>query len=313
MGRDEAVKEIRLTDTGRFEDAMKEAKRLVELGHRNIVDIYDADYLSENKGIYISMEYLENGSVDNFGFISIFRLKQICLDVLSALEHAHSRNYIHRDIKPSNILIAKDGTSKLSDFGIATQLDALGTTTPRGYMKHLAPEFFRDERYSVSSDIYAMGVTMHRMINEDPSHLNGMGDSQLKHAIINGEYPSREEYRPDVPTKLMRLINRALATNPENRFSSASEMAIELRGVKVKCEWTRNERETCVEWDGKTDGKKISVLCSRENREIITKQKRKGAKSLRRINRLCYQNLTPREADYRLSIVLRGFESGRYF
>lgn len=312
VGRYEAVKERHLTNLEHFEDAMKEAKRLEMLRHRNVVEIYDAGYLDENKGIYISMEYLKNGRVENLGFISILRLKNICLGVLSALEYAHSRNYIHRDIKPGNILIAKDGTAKLSDFGIATQLNAVGTAGPFGYKKHLAPELFRDERSSISSDIYALGVTMHRMINGDPPSLNEMSDSQLEDAILRGEYPARKVYRPDVPPKLMKLINKALEVNPKNRFSSAGELENALRKIKIKCEWTRTDREICVEWEGKTDDKIVNVSYSDANGAIITKRKRHEAGSLRRINNLCYQGLSQSEVDHKLRVILSGFESGRY-
>lgn len=312
VGRYEAVKERHLINPEHFEDAMREAKRLEMLRHRNVVEIYDAGYLDENRGIYISMEYLKNGSAENLGFISILGLKKICLDVLSALEYAHSRNYIHRDVKPGNILIAKDGTAKLSDFGIATQLNAVGTAGPFGYKTHLAPELFRDKKSSISSDIYALGVTMHRMINGDPSTLNEMSDSQLEDAILKGEYPARKVYRPDVPPKLIKLINKALEVNPKNRFSGTRELENALREIKIKCEWTRTDRKTYVEWEGKTDDKIVNVSYFDANGEIITKRKRHEAESFRGINKLCYQGLSQSEADHKLRVILSGFESGRY-
>lgn len=312
LNRLEAVKEIHLTKPNLFEKALEEAKRLQKLKHKNIVEVYDAGYLQGERGIYISMEYLRRGSLGNLDFISVLQVKNIFLDVLSAIEYAHSRNYIHRDIKPSNILLQEDGTAKLSDWGIATQLNAHGTATPLGYKNHLAPELFLGERCSISSDIYAVGVTMHRMINGDPSYLQRMNDDQLEKAIMDGKYPSRVDYRLDAPLQLVRLINKALEVNPKNRFSRATEMSNELKNIKIKCEWICVQKETHIEWDGITSNKIVRVLYSRKDGEIVTEQKRKEAKALRRINALCYRDLTPREADRRLSIILRGFGSGRY-
>lgn len=309
LGRTEAIKEIHLPNRRSFGDAIEEAKRLEELRHRNIIEVYDAGYLNEEKGIYISMEYLKKGSVTNLGFISVLRLKNICLDVLSALEYAHSRNYIHRDIKPSNILIADDGVAKLSDFGIATQLDAMETAEPFGYKIHLAPESFRSGRYSIYSDIYAVGVTMHRLLNGDPPNLKSMTDGQLENAINTGQYPSRVEYRYDVPTKLIKLINRALELEPDNRFRSAGEMASELSKIKVRCEWILNENNR---WIGITNAKTISIVYSKKDGEIITKQKQKEANSFRRINRFCFIGLDPSIVNQKLAEILRGFESGKY-
>lgn len=312
LDRIEAIKEIYLKDPKLFPDALEEAKALQRLKHRNIVEIYDAGFLKRGKGIYISMEFLKKGSIANIGFVSMLRLKKIFLDVLSGLEHAHRSNYIHRDIKPGNILIANNDMAKLSDFGLATYLDTVREARPSGYMyiSHIAPEVFEGKGCSVLSDVYAVGVTMHRIINGDPTDTE-MNFAQLKVAILNGKFPSRKLYRPDTPPSMVRLINKALEIEPGKRFQSAKAMANDLRKIKILCEWIRKGDDTLVEWKGRTNDRLINVTCS-SNGNIITQQKLLGGNSFRRITRLCYHGLRGPEREAILRKILIGFESGRY-
>lgn len=312
LDRIEAVKEIYLKDPKLFPDALEEAKALQRLKHRNIVEIYDADFLKRRRGIYISMEFLKKGSIANIGFVSMVKLKKIFLDVLSGLEHAHKFDYIHRDIKPGNILIADDDTAKLSDFGLATYLNAIGVAEPSGYMyiNHLAPEVFEGKGCSVLSDIYAVGVTMHRIINGDPIDTK-MKFNQLKEVILNGKFPCRKLYRPDTPPAMVKLINKALEIEPEKRFNSAKVLADNLRKIKISCEWIRKDDNTCIEWRGRTNDRLINVMCSTSG-NIVTRQKLLGRNSFRRITRLCYSGLREPEREATLRKILIGFEYDRY-
>ena len=131
---------------------------------------------------------------------------------------------------------------------------------------------------------------MRRIVNGDPTYTE-MNFSQLKEAMI-------------------RLINKALEIEPEKRFKSAKALADNLRKIKILCEWIRKGDDTCFEWEGRTNDKVISVMCS-INGNIVTRQKL-GSNSFRRISKLCYHCLKELEREAILRKILIGFESGQY-
>jgi len=217
----------------------QEPRTLMALRHQNIVRVEDAGRLN-NGALYISMEYLKRGSIESKYkgkpvplSISLNLLQEICW----GLEYAHGKGYIHRDIKPANILLGKVGEAKLSDFGLAVKVPRGATASPYGYLTHVAPEVFSAGATSVLSDIYALGVTAYRLVNGD-GFLPEISDiSEIQDAILSGEYPDRNHYRPYVPSRLKREINRCMAVDPDDRFISASDFRRALEKLDIKCNW----------------------------------------------------------------------------
>jgi serine/threonine-protein kinase len=171
LERPVAVKLLRSTrDRPRF---IREAKALARLYHPNIVAIHDAG--SEPGQDYLVMERVEGTSLGvelEGGPMPWDRLARIAADAAAALHHAHFRGIVHRDVKPSNILLAADGTVKVSDFGVAriadfTALTPSGTTP--GTLAYMAPELFRGDDVDARADVWSLGVLLfQRLTGELP-------------------------------------------------------------------------------------------------------------------------------------------------
>jgi serine/threonine protein kinase len=159
----------RIINQGNF---FQEAQVLKASEHPNIVHVNDTGKLDDGR-IYVSMEYLSGGSVEDEAQgapLPLSRAKRLMVDILRGLGHAHNRGIMHRDIKPANMLIGNNGEGKLSDFGLALpDIHGLDTTQLKQYqyVLHLAPEVRRIEDYTQLSDIYACGVTLYRLVNGD--------------------------------------------------------------------------------------------------------------------------------------------------
>ena len=144
----------------------KEPRLLKALAHTNIVEVYDAGFVSGE--LYIAMEYVKSGSVERHtsaGAMKLRRIKPIFCEALKGLQFVHDKGYLHRDIKPGNILIDRNGGGKLADFGLAIPVKKALLTAAAGTLTYLAPEVLITGEMTILTDIYAMGVSLYEAIN----------------------------------------------------------------------------------------------------------------------------------------------------
>ena len=189
------------------------------------------------------------------------RAKQLMVDMLRGLAHAHSKGIIHRDIKPANILIGPALEGKLSDFGLALDLgspDALAVKD-YAYIMHLAPEIERPDDYSPASDVYAAGVTLYRLVNGDRP-LTGLPLFEVRNRTKAGTYPNRADHRDYVPKNLRDVINKALELSPAKRFANADEMRRALERIPIRVEWEERAIADGTRWRGRAAGYRYEVL-----------------------------------------------------
>ena len=295
LGVQRAVKYVRPSRVHDPTDFYREPKALMALRHRNIVRVEDAGQEPDGT-LYIAMEYLPRGSVENRSKgrpLSLSRAIPILCDVSWGLEFAHQQDFVHRDIKPANILLGRNGEGKLSDFGLATRALAGGSASPYGYLTHLAPEVFTDNRTSHLSDVYALGITAYRIVNGDaflPSPAD-LGD--LQDMIEDGSYPDRTHYRPYVPLALKKVINRAIHTDPDRRYRSATHFRQALERIPIKCDWKWKQKRRSVNYRTTIGDSKYGVIVAKNGRKCdidTTKQVDDGKE--RRVNGDCYNGLT---------------------
>jgi serine/threonine protein kinase len=254
LGLDCAVKFVpdsKVTNPSNF---FNEPKLLAELVHSNIVKVMAAGRMSSGE-LYVQMEFLENGSLEDQltrGPVTLTNAVSWVCDSLRGLGFAHEKGYVHADIKPGNILLGDDRIAKLSDFGLAGKLAAITSTSPPkyAYLMHLAPEMLNNRRASVAGDIYAMGMTIYRLINGD-SFLPTLPDPlDLRDSIRDGEYPDRSRYRLYVPTSLRRVVNRALDVDPHARFQSAVDFRHALEKVLIQTDFEETYASNTTTWIG---------------------------------------------------------------
>ncbi|MDQ4024935.1 MAG: Stk1 family PASTA domain-containing Ser/Thr kinase, partial [Actinomycetota bacterium] len=240
LGRDVAVKVLsdRLSrDKSFVERFRREAQSAANLNHPNVVSLYD--YGADDGAYYIVMEYIEGKSLGDMvaesGALLPERAAEIAADVAAALERAHSSGLVHRDIKPTNIMVTRSGQTKVTDFGIARALGQSSEQTQMtqtgmviGTAAYLSPEQAQGNPVDARSDVYSLGCVLYEMLTGRPPFA---GDTPLaiayKHVREDAAAPST--VNPDVPQALDAITLKALAKNPENRYSSAHEMREDLQ------------------------------------------------------------------------------------
>ena len=225
----------------------REAEALRALDHPNIVKVL-ATFTDENKQ-FIVMEFMDGGSLHDLlgqkDQLSIPRVLSIALDLADALTRAHRLGIIHRDLKPANVLLAGDGTVRLSDFGIAKVADSFvgvdhGLTkegTILGTIDYLSPEACRGEVLDARTDIWALGVVLFEMLvgkRPFPHPATSPTVVSTLSAILIQPVPDLGTARPDAPESLIDLINRMLTKEREARIPSMRLVGAELEIILQK-------------------------------------------------------------------------------
>ena len=218
----------------RFEDEGRAAARL---SHSNVVAVFDT---GEDDGVpWIVMERLSGESLASRLVpgqpLETDWVLQMAGDVLGALSAAHAAGVVHRDIKPGNILIGDDGCAKVTDFGIAKSVEAVGDSTTAGLLlgtpRYLSPERVDGKASTASSDIYALGVVLYEALTGRRAY-EGDTPVTVAHAVKSSAPPPLSELRPDLPADLIALVDKAMARDPAERFATAREMAGALAAVQ---------------------------------------------------------------------------------
>ena len=214
----------------RFHD---ESQAVAMLSHPNIMAVYDVSRSSELE--YIVMELLDGITLKQYmqrkgNKLNWREALHFTTQIVKALGHAHSRGIIHRDIKPHNVMVLRDGSVKVADFGIARVLSASHSTLTQealGSVHYISPEQARGSAIDARSDLYSAGVVLYEMIT---GRLPFEGDTPVSVAIqhINSIPLSPREIDPELPEALEKITMKAMAPNPANRYSCADEMLADL-------------------------------------------------------------------------------------
>ena len=204
-----------------------EGQAVAMLSHPNIVSVYDVS--TTDAADYIVMELIDGISLKQYmekkGVLNWKETLHFAIQIGKALDHAHSRGIIHRDIKPHNVMVLKNGSVKVADFGIAQVVSKNNTLTKEalGSVHYISPEQAKGGRVDNRSDIYSLGVVMYEMMTGRPPY---DGESPVAVAIqhINGKAVMPSTLNPNIPGGLEQIIMKAMAQNASKRFSSAKEM-----------------------------------------------------------------------------------------
>ncbi len=240
LGRDVALKMLKARyaeNEELVERFRREARSAASLSHPHIVPVFDWGETGDGT-YYIAMEYLSGGTlkdrITSEGAPPPRTVVEVALQIAEALEAAHERGVIHRDIKPRNILITDSGHVKVADFGIARAAEATtisGLGDILGSVKYMSPEQAAGERAGAASDLYSLGVVLYEMLTgRVPFEVETPADVPVKHA--GGPPPHPREVNPEVPEGTDALVMRLLATDPEDRYRSAGQLAKDLRRVR---------------------------------------------------------------------------------
>ncbi len=213
-----------------------ESQAVAKLSHHNIVSVFDVG--SENGVDYIVMELIEGVTLKEYlkkkGRLTwqeaLFFAQQLC----RALSHAHSRGIIHQDIKPQNVIILRDGTAKLTDFGIASFATTQETRVVQeaiGSVHYISPEQAKGSKIDYRTDIYSLGVVMYEMLT---GKLPFEGETALQVVMqhLNAVPLAPSELAPGIPKGLDAVVMHAMCANVSKRYDSADELYADLEKIK---------------------------------------------------------------------------------
>jgi tetratricopeptide (TPR) repeat protein len=241
---------------------LREARAVSKLSHRNIAAVYDLGETDDGQ-LYIVMELVSGqtlGDVLAGPGLSVARAVEVIREVADALSEAHSHGIIHRDVKPSNVIISDRGEVKVLDFGLAKQLDEDGTKS-RALSEHtrsdvvigtplyLSPEQARGAKVDPRSDLFALGALLYECVSGRPAFA-GANVIEIGAQVLHFDPPPPSRFNPRVTAEVDRLVKRALAKKPEDRFQNAKEFSDELTRVRARIpdsDSTRTRRLAGVE------------------------------------------------------------------
>jgi Protein kinase domain len=218
---------------------LREARSAGRLNHPNIVTIFD---VGEQDGMaYIAMEVLEGRSLQEMlrepDRIPLATIVDVAAQVADALDHAQRFGIVHRDVKPANIMVSAAGRAKLTDFGVAHVPSSSMTQTGAalGSPKYMSPEQVTGHSVDPRSDIFSLGVVLYQMLTrrtpfEQPGDTNVWA---LMHRIAGEPHRPVTELDTELPALFNRILDRALAKAPANRYQRAGDMANELRNTRL--------------------------------------------------------------------------------
>ncbi|HKG36301.1 MAG TPA: protein kinase [Solirubrobacterales bacterium] len=211
----------------------QEARAVAKLSHPNVVAVIDA---GEDGGHpYIVFEYIEGETlkqrIGRLGALDVQDAIAYAIEIARGVCTAHERNMVHRDIKPQNVLIDPEGRAKVTDFGIARQLEQDGVTaTGRvlGTTDYVAPEQAMGRVVDPRSDVYSLGVVLYEMLTGDvPFHADSQVGVAMKH--VNEDLPDVQRRRPEVSAAVATVVERATAKDPEQRYQDVEAMIDDLQ------------------------------------------------------------------------------------
>lgn len=229
----------------RFRD---ESRAVAQLSHANIVSVYDVSSSGDTE--YIVMELIDGITLKQYmerrGQMDWRESLHFSIQIMRALEHAHSRGIIHRDIKPQNIMVLRDGSVKVADFGIACLQNNAQTLTQDalGSVHYISPEQARGEHIDARSDIYSAGVVLYEMLT---GRLPFEGDTAVSVAIqhLSSVPLAPSEIREDVPKGLELICMKAMCADINKRYASATAMLEDLESFRknpdIDMEYIREE------------------------------------------------------------------------
>ncbi|MGH8672156.1 MAG: serine/threonine protein kinase [Burkholderiales bacterium] len=239
IDRTVALKTIRLSDDleemreyeGRF---FQEAKAAGRLNHPNIVTIYD---VGNSDGIaYIAMEFLEGRNLKDVLCsgepLPWSGAVDIAIQMGEGLEYAHQQGVVHRDIKPANVMIVRDGQVKITDFGIAKMRSAevkTSTGVVLGSPRYMSPEQVMGKRVDNRSDIFSLGVVLYEMLTGTPPFIGSAGIHALMYQITRINPKPLKVLKPDLPSMLDFIMNKALAKDLEQRYQDVKAFVNDLQ------------------------------------------------------------------------------------
>ncbi|MDH6354605.1 serine/threonine protein kinase [Dysgonomonas sp. PH5-45] len=297
-----AVKVIKVPNPTKFVQAVKEGQALDICRHKHIVDVKDvrATLFHAEPVVIIVMEYLSKGSIQKHiekRFISAKESCKIIQQSLLGLEHAHNNNILHRDVKPGNIMFGDSGEAKLSDFGLAINYHS-DPSDIMGYKPHQPLEVIEGQPMDKLSDIYAMGVTFYRLLNNTNNlPFTFSTKEEWMKAVKKDLFPSRV-FLPHIPEKVIKILNKAIHKKKNSRFQNCTVFRQSIEKLNFNIDWFLVDTDN---WTGINDKDNYALSKYRKRTGWVIDFKKNGIRKTEN----CYIGLPDDKVENEFFKVIR--------
>lgn len=277
---DMALKILEVSDPQLANKLFSEAAIPYKCQHNNIVKINGAQIATFDNKLHfiVDMQLVNGGSIEdllNRRQLSVIDGLRMMKDILFGIEYSHTKKFIHRDIKPANILI-DNNIPKIADFGLSATLNKL-IIPSIWYGTHAAPETYKNSIATIETDIFALGMTLYRMVNNisDWWHFVSSIPSAQK-LMKNGKFIDKLPFKPYVPKAVEKIIKKACNADANKRYHSASEMRNAIEKLKYLYNWneisewhwmSNLERQPQKDITLNVKAKKIEIVVKNNNRK----------------------------------------------
>lgn len=297
------VKKVLKSDIADVNEYFTEASLLHLSNHPNVVPIYYA--CQDTEHVFLAMPYFPKGSLKKRlqqSQLSVREIIIISTQVLSGLHNIHSKQLIHFDVKPDNILFSQRGEALLSDFGLAKQVSYSGIAgQDRIYGRMVPPEAFRTSDFNSQFDIYQFGLTLHRMCKGEKHFYNEyaafvengeLNRHNFRHAVVNGQFPKRDDYPEHLPKALIDVVKKCLSTDLKVRYQSAIDIVNDLSNIDGELlDWVLEESADGRKWQKQLPDGRIYELSVNISGYSMAKKTSNNGNS-QRITEYCKDQLT---------------------
>ncbi len=224
-------------NTDAKERFIQEARSASALDHQNICTIYDFDQIPDGR-LFIAMALYDGDTLEHIirqGTLTLNEVLNIAIQISKGLAKAHSKGIIHRDIKPSNIILTSDQQVKILDFGLAKLAGMSGIPEDKasGTVAYMSPEQLQGRMVDDRSDMWSLGVLLYELLT-GVRPFRGKFRQSIIYSILNEEPPELSTFGEQYPPELHTIVNRALAKNPDHRYTYILEMLKDLQQLQEK-------------------------------------------------------------------------------
>jgi serine/threonine protein kinase len=290
------------------------------LDHNNVVRVHQADVtrLGQHDYVIIAMDYVPNGPITKLAnpslYLPLYEVIRIGKDILRGLEYLHGHDFFHNDVKPENVLIGSHNQGMLTDYGIVgiTQ-DGAPVPPPTFYKIHAAPEVLDANVITAQTDVYQTGLTLFRLLvglDTLRQKFNELGEQAYYRALSDANLVSASDFPAYVPSRLRRIILKAIHPDMAERYQSALAMRRDLEKLNFPGYWTVEAAGDFVGYNGaysyryeqnKKVGNRYDVLALR--RSLATSRET-------RFTKYCHANVTNGSAKKGISKFVKDVVEG---
>jgi eukaryotic-like serine/threonine-protein kinase len=239
---------------------LAEGQRLKVATHPNVVQVFHLVESETNDAIHLVMECCRGGSLQTTfenGPLPLHNVRNYATQICLGLQALHARGMIHRDIKPGNLLLDEHGTAKLGDFGLVTDKIIFGYASAAGYSDHLAYEIWQGSGTSVKSDIWALGMTIYRLLHGREWYLRSPAP---RYVVGNGGFADSLPWLPHITPKWRRFVRKMLNDDSDRRFQNANLVMAALAKLETEPRWACEIAPNETRWELVKGGRRTRVV-----------------------------------------------------